>query len=98
MVPVEAQAAGRPVIAYRKGGALETVIPGKTGLFFAEQTPTALNRALNEFEACIERFEPEAIRAHAVGFSKEHFQKAFSDHLQRCWDDYRNRLTEPRKG
>lgn len=51
IVPVEAQAAGTPVIAYGQGGALETVVDGKTGLFFREQTVESLCAALEEFES-----------------------------------------------
>ncbi len=50
IVPVEAQAAGTPVIAYGKGGALETVIPGETGIFFESQEPASLIEAVSCFE------------------------------------------------
>ena len=50
IIPVEAQACGRPVIAYGKGGALETVVGGKTGVFFKEQTVSSLVEAVTEFE------------------------------------------------
>lgn len=73
IVPVEAQAAGTPVIALGKGGALETVVAGETGLFFGEQTEDALCGALEEFESrewprqkCRDnalRFSPDAFRA-----------------------------------
>jgi len=51
IIPVEAQAAGCPVIAYRRGGALDTVIEGVTGIFFDEQTPASLIEAMNRFES-----------------------------------------------
>ncbi|MBG0787934.1 MAG: glycosyltransferase, partial [Anaerolineaceae bacterium] len=51
IVPVEAQACGTPVIAYGKGGALETVVPGETGTFFDEQTPDSLIAAVEHFES-----------------------------------------------
>lgn len=73
ITPLEAQACGRPVIAYGRGGALDTVLPGKTGLFFAEQTPEALAAAVEEAEGMA--FNTEAIRAHAEGFSAERFRK-----------------------
>ncbi|MDR2398477.1 MAG: glycosyltransferase [Spirochaetaceae bacterium] len=56
IVPVEANAAGCPVIAYRKGGVLDTLRDGETGLFFDEQSPAALIVALDHFEAIEERF------------------------------------------
>lgn len=73
---VEAQAAGTPVIAYAKGGVLETVIDGKTGSFFDQQTPEALNRALGEFEA--RSFDSRELIDNARRFGKERFSREFS--------------------
>jgi len=77
IVPVEAQACGTPVIAYGKGGALETVIDGVTGLFFTEQTPEHLIDAIDRFEQRCRTFEPELIREHSLQFSTENFTKQF---------------------
>lgn len=77
IAPVEAQSAGLPVIAYGKGGALETVLPGKTGLFFHEQTSESLLNAIRTFEEIESSFDPHLIRAHAETFSKARFQKEF---------------------
>ncbi|MCQ2390808.1 MAG: glycosyltransferase [Kiritimatiellae bacterium] len=71
IVPVEAQAAGTPVIAYGAGGALETVVDGKTGLFFQEQTVESLCRAMENFEA--REWDGRACQLHAKKFSEEHF-------------------------
>ncbi|NTV12470.1 MAG: glycosyltransferase family 4 protein [Desulfobulbaceae bacterium] len=71
IVPLEAMACGRPVIAYGKGGALDTVVPGLTGILFPEQTAEALLTAMADYEAHAENFAPEAIRAHALQFSRE---------------------------
>ena len=62
--PLEAQATGRPVIAYAQGGVLETVTP-RTGLFFSEQTPAALAAAVRQFDAWEASFRPEEARAQA---------------------------------
>lgn len=81
IVPVEAQACGTPVIAFGKGGALETVIDGKTGVFFFEQTEAAIRQAIDKFENEFE-FHPQFIRQHAMSFSTERFNaqfKAFVD-------------------
>jgi glycosyltransferase involved in cell wall biosynthesis len=78
IVPVEAQACGTPVIAFRKGGVLETVVEGKTGIFFKEQTSQSLKDALLYFENL--KFNPKEIREHALQFSKDRFEseiKAF---------------------
>jgi glycosyltransferase involved in cell wall biosynthesis len=79
---VEAQAAGRPVIALGRGGALETVVPpgaegdggAPTGLFFAEQTAGSLAEAVLAFERLEAEFDPRAIRAHALRFAPERFR------------------------
>jgi glycosyltransferase involved in cell wall biosynthesis len=72
LTPLEAQATGRPVIAYAKGGVLETVTP-RTGLFFTEQTPDALAAAVRQFEAWETIFRPDEARAQAQRFSKAAF-------------------------
>lgn len=73
IIPVEVMASGRPVIAFRSGGALETVVEFETGLFFNEQTVDSLNSTLDEFEKDEEYFIPANIRKHAENFSKERF-------------------------
>jgi len=71
IVPVEAQAAGTPVVAFDKGGALETVRAGETGLFFSEQSVESLCGALEEFEARV--WSADACCANAARFSKARF-------------------------
>ena len=68
IVPLEVMASGRPVIAFAKGGALETVVDGRTGLFFKEQTVDSVVDAIHRFEAIAHLFEPETLRAHARSF------------------------------
>jgi glycosyltransferase involved in cell wall biosynthesis len=75
IVPLEAQASGRPVIAYGRGGALETVSP-LTGLFFDEQTPAALVDAVRAFERWEPGFRPADARAQAERFSRATFLRA----------------------
>lgn len=71
IVPVEAMASGRPVIAYGSGGATETVVPGLTGLLFEEQSIDAIVDAVENFRDSA--FDPEAIAAHAQKFSRRRF-------------------------
>jgi glycosyltransferase involved in cell wall biosynthesis len=71
IVQVEALAAGCPVIAYAKGGALDVVTEGKTGVFFAEQTPESVTEAVKKLQAT--RFTPKELQAHAETFSEENF-------------------------
>lgn len=75
IVPVEAMAAGAPVIAYGKGGALETVIHGKTGILFKEQTVEALIEAIKQLEDGAFSFDPVALHAHAATFDKSIFKQ-----------------------
>jgi len=83
LVPVEAQASGRPVIAYRSGGALETVREGETGLFFDRQDADALGAALERFERMT--FDPQRIRENALRFDFSVFRErllAFVDRVK----------------
>lgn len=73
ITPIEAMASGRPVIAFRRGGATETVKQGETGVFFDKQTPDSLNKAIEKFESL--DFDPQAIRARARSFSEERFKR-----------------------
>jgi glycosyltransferase involved in cell wall biosynthesis len=73
IVPVEAMACGKPVIAYGKGGVTDVVRDGVDGLYFAEQSVTSLVKALQRFESM--QFDPHTIRAQAERFSKAAFQE-----------------------
>lgn len=77
IIPVEAMACGRPVIAFGKAGVLDTVVDGETGIFFHEQSAEAINRAIACFEARPIPFDAAAIVRHAQHFRKERFQDAF---------------------
>ena len=73
IAPVQAMAAGRPVIAFAGGGALDTVSEGQTGLLFREQTSESLVAAVQNFDES--HFDPAAIRKHAETFDKNVFEK-----------------------
>ncbi len=73
IVPLEAMASGRPVIAYRGGGALETIVEGKTGMFFDEQTVASLEKAIKDFDPV--HFSPEDCRSQAERFDVSVFRK-----------------------
>lgn len=83
IVPLEAMSSGRPVIAYGKGGALETVIPvegedggeAPTGIFFMEPNAQSLSDAVTGFERSFKRFIPASIRRHALGFDRAVFKE-----------------------
>ncbi|PID32320.1 glycosyl transferase family 1 [Candidatus Saccharibacteria bacterium] len=80
IAPVEAMAAGTPVIAYRAGGALDYVVPGKTGEFFDSQTAESLTEALRTFQP--DAYDSTAIRQHAARFSPEHFRSSIGQLAQ----------------
>lgn len=87
IVPVEAQACGTPIIAYGKGGSLETIIENKTGLFFHEQTPESLAEAIESFEKH-PPFDPTQIRKNAERFSKTRFIAELKDFVESKYADY----------
>jgi len=72
LVPLEAMASGRPVIAYRAGGALETIVDGETGIFFEEQSEIDLALAIGKYYQT--EFNPQRIREHAQKFDKVNFK------------------------
>ncbi len=82
IAPIEAMAAGTPVIAFRGGGALDYVVPGKSGEFFDEQTPESLIEVLKNFDP--KKYSTNQIRAHAEQFSEANFRQK----LQRFIDDH----------
>ncbi len=83
LVPLEAQACGRPVIAYREGGALETVIEGETGLFFSPQTVEALKKAVRKFKSG--SFKSGVCRQNAERFSQSGFQEEIKSLIEKEW-------------
>ncbi len=111
ILPVEAMACGRPVIAYGKGGVTETVIPldrstlqhafglqpsafslepqPPTGVFFYEQTVEALIQAIDLFERAADRFDPEALREHALTFDRSVFEKRMTAFVAECYEAWK---------
>jgi glycosyltransferase involved in cell wall biosynthesis len=83
IVPVECMASGRPVIAYGRGGVLDTVRDGETGVFFREQTADALVDAILRYEREEHDFSPEHIAEHARAFDREHFKARFGAMVER---------------
>ena len=90
LVPVEAQASGRPVIAYGRGGALETVKDGETGLFFYPQTPEALAKVVESFKP--EDFDSKTIRTWAENFSEEAFKQRFKEIVEEEYKKFKQRV------
>lgn len=84
IVPLEAMASGRPVVAYGSGGALDTVVDGVTGVFFAQQTVDELADAIQSFEFIEDSFDPHLIRRHARGFDRDVFIRKFRTYVDAC--------------
>ena len=84
MVPLEVMSQGVPVIAFKKGGALETVVENKTncressGIFFEHPTKESLLEAIDQFESLENQFDPVWIKEHARTFGEDHFQDKMS--------------------
>lgn len=87
ILPVEAQACGTPVIAFGRGGIVETVLPGKTGIFFMEQSVEAIVDAVRKFEKMEERFDPMEIRRNSERFRKERFREEITEFVEKCLKD-----------
>lgn len=87
IAPVEAQAAGRSVIALARGGALDTVIEGLTGLFFRQQSVEALIQAVETFETL--SFNPDIARRNAERFSRRRFRQELAAFVQARWQAFR---------
>lgn len=84
IVPVEAMACGKPVLAFAKGGCTETVISGKTGEFFFEPTVESMEDGLARLLTNEKFYRPHTIRRHAGLFSKENFEKKIKLHVRSC--------------
>jgi len=91
IVPLEAMASGRPVIAFGRGGALETVVDGQTGLHFHEQSVESLIDAVQRFERAEAAFDPDVIRRHAEAFDREKFKARMSTRIAELLDQHRHR-------
>jgi glycosyltransferase involved in cell wall biosynthesis len=89
LTPLEAMASGRPVIAFRGGGALETVIEGETGILFDLQTVDSLSEAMLNFRA--EQFSPASLRSWAEEFDKEKFKQKLLAFLEEKYQEFKAR-------
>lgn len=96
ITPVQAQAAGRPVIAYGGGGALDTVIPGKTGEYFCEKTVDSLAEVMAAFDPS--RYDPAAIRRHAASFDTQVFKTQISAFVEQAYASFDRQRSDNAQG
>ena len=88
ITPVEAQAAGAPVIAYAKGGQAETVVPGRTGLLFPHQTVESLVQSVRQLHSGVDHFAAGVIKGNAEKFSTSCFQSQFTQFVETAWKQF----------
>ncbi len=109
IVPLEAQACERPVIAYGKGGALETIIPinndklkiksengqseNATGIFFYEQTPESLALAVLHFEDIKDSFNKQEIRKNAESFDRAIFKDKIRNYIEQKYSEFKKEVS-----
>jgi Glycosyltransferase len=92
ITPLEVQACGRPVIAFGRGGALETIIEGRTGLFFDRQEEESLSLALKQFIDSESDFDMKIIRQHAERFNTDRFMQELKSLVEACYNEFKARL------
>ncbi len=85
IVPVEAMASGAPVIAYGRGGVLDTVVDGRTGLLFDEQNPSSLMDAVLKIERGEVQFDVRVLRDHAAKFDQQRFKQELTEAVHRAF-------------
>ncbi|MCR9000082.1 glycosyltransferase family 4 protein [Rahnella perminowiae] len=95
ITPVEAQASGTPVIAFGKGGVLETIRPygerNATGMFFSEQTAESLIKAVRHFDTIKDTILPQDCRENALKFSAQRFHDELDEYIKTKWHDFNER-------
>lgn len=88
LTPVEAMACGRPVVALKRGGTLETIIDGETGVFFENESPEDLNKAIDKLEKNYTKFTPTNCRKQAEKFSTEKFKSQITTTIEQEYEKY----------
>jgi glycosyltransferase involved in cell wall biosynthesis len=89
IIPVEAQACGTPIIGFNEGGLKETVIDGKTGVLFDQQTPQAIKKAIEKFEKM--SFNAQDIRTNAMRFSSSRFEDEMKAFIDLKYKEFKNK-------
>jgi glycosyltransferase involved in cell wall biosynthesis len=95
IMPLEAQACGTPVIAFGKGGALETVSESRSGMFFPEQSVKSLSAAISRFEEHEHTFDARTVRQNSSRFRAARFRSELSDFVDARWDEFKEKCRLP---
>jgi glycosyltransferase involved in cell wall biosynthesis len=90
ITPLEAMASGCPIIALKKGGSTETVVEGKSGIFFEEQTPESLIKAIEKFQKM--SFDQHEIRRQSLEYDKENFKKKILGFVEEKWNNWQKEM------
>jgi len=91
IIPVEAQACGTPVIAYNKGGVTETVVDGRTGVFFEEQKVDSIIKSVKHFEKIEDEFNFKEIRKHSEKFSRKRFELEIEEFVNKKYNEWKGK-------
>lgn len=94
ITPVEAQACGTPVICFGRGGTLETVKEGISGLYFMEQNIRELLAAVDKFEQSYDKFEPIKIRENSLKFSRTRFESEIKSYVEKKYEEFKERQND----
>ena len=94
ITPVEAQACGTPVICFGRGGALETVREGISGLYFMEQNIRELLATVDKFEQSYDKFEPIKIRENSLKFSRTRFESEIKSYVEKKYEEFKERQND----
>ncbi len=92
IIPLEAMASGRPVIALEKGGALDTIIDEKTGVFFKNQTVESLQKGIEKYIETRNSFDSDSIKMHAETFDTKEFQKKLLKYIKEKWEHWQKTM------
>ena len=94
ITPVEAQACGTPVICFGRGGTLETVKEGISGLYFMEQNIRELLATVDKFEQSYDKFEPIKIRENSLKFSRTRFESEIKSYVEKKYEEFKERQND----
>lgn len=92
IIPLEVMASGRPVVAFAKGGAMQTVVDGETGVLFHDQTVAGLQDAIERLETALPQMSVDRFRSHAEGFSSEVFRSRFKAYVDDAMAAHQHRM------